>query len=259
MSFNGASQTRVLLIDSNVFFARRVTDALKQEGFDVVHSTQSGYALTMLEYDTPAAILCSISLREMNAYELPVIIHGDPKMAHIPIIAMGEGGEHSLIQAFRSGCADYVDKRLGPDLIASQIKSFLRSTEEGFQPVNMLGSSDTALSGSLSHLDLPGVVQMLAHSRQTGSLYVNAGVIDGIMFFERGVITHAESGELVGDEAVTQIVKRCNGMESGIYKFVPGASATTRTVLRSATELMLVALRELDEATQDIAEGGSSS
>jgi len=256
MSFNTAGQTKVLLIDSNVFFARRVTDALKLEGFDVIHSTQSAYALTMLEYDTPSAILCSISLREMNAYELPVIVHGDPKMAHIPIIALGEGGEHSLIQAFRSGCADYVDKRLGPTLIASQIKSFLRSTDEGFQPVHMLGSSDTALSGSLSHLDLPGVVQMLAHSRQTGSLYVNAGNIDGIMFFDRGIIAHAESGELVGDDAVVQIVKRCNGMDTGIYKFVPGASAATRTVLRSATELMLVALRELDEATQDAAEGG---
>jgi CheY-like chemotaxis protein len=256
MSFNGSNSTKVLLIDPNVFFARRVSDALKQEGFDVVHSTQSAYALTMLEYDTPSAILCSASMREINAFELPVIVHADPKMAHIPIIAMGEGGDHSLIQAFRSGCADYVDKRLGPNLIAAQVRSFMRSAEEGFQPVDMLGSSDTALSGSLSHLDLPGVVQMLAHSRQTGSLYVNSGNVDGIMFFERGIIAHAESGELIGDDAVVHIVKRCNGIDSGIYKFVPGASAATRTVLRSATELMLVALRELDEATQDAAEGG---
>lgn len=253
---NGVNSTRVLLIDPNVFFARRVTDALKQEGFDVVHSTQSAYALTMLEYDTPAAILCSTTMREMNAYELPVLVHADPRMAHIPVIAMGEGGDHNLIQAFRSGCADYVDKRLGPSLIAAQVRSFMRSADEGFQPVHMLGSADTALSGSLSHLDLPGVVQMLAHSRQTGSLYVNAGAIDGIMFFDRGIIAHAESGELIGDDAVVHIVKYCNGIEAGVYKFVPGASAMTRTVLRNATELMLEALRELDEDVHDAAEGG---
>jgi hypothetical protein len=169
---------------------------------------------------------------------------------------MGEGGDQALMEAFRSGCADYVDKRLGPELIASQIKTFLRSNAEGFQPVQMLGSSDTAFSGSLSHLDLPGVVQMLAHSRQTGSLYVNAGSIDGIVFFENGNVTHAECGDVIGDEAVVQIVKRCNGMESGSYKFMPGESAATRTVLRSATELMLEALRELDEAAQAGAEGG---
>jgi len=55
---------------------------------------------------------------------------------------------------------------------------------------------------------------------------------------------------------VVNIVKFCNGVETGSYRFLPGESASTRTVLRSATELMLEALRELDEATQDSADGG---
>lgn len=256
MSSFATAPGKILLIDANVFFAKRISEALKQEGFEVSHSTQAGYALTTLEYDTPSAILCSTTLREINAHELPPILHADPKTAHIPIIAMGDGGEQALMEAFRSGCADYVDKRMGAELIASQVKTFLRSHNEGFQPVQMLGSSDTALSGSLSHMDLPGIVQMLSHTRQTGSLYVNADLIDGIMFFENGNIMHAECGELVGDDAVTEIVKTCNGMETGSYKFLPGESAATRTVLRSATELMLNALRELDEAGQSDSEGG---
>ncbi|HSM87008.1 MAG TPA: DUF4388 domain-containing protein [Candidatus Limnocylindrales bacterium] len=256
MSQPVSTPAKILLIDANVFFARRITDALKQEGFEVMHSTQSSYALTMLEYDTPAAILCSTSLREMNAHQLPPIVHADPKTAHVPVIALGEGGDQALMEAFRSGCADYVDKRLGPELIAAQIKTFLRSNAEGFQPVQMLGSSDTALTGSLSHMDLPGVVQMLTHTRQNGALYVNANSVDGIVFFENGNVTHAECGDLVGDDAVVQIVKHCNGMESGSYKYLPGESAATRTVLRSATELMLEALRELDEAAQEDVEGG---
>lgn len=257
MSSSVSATAKILLIDANVFFARRVSEALKQEGFEVVHSTHSGYALTMLEYDTPSAIVCSTSLREINAHDLPPIVHADPKTAHVPVIALGEGGDQALMAAFRSGCADYLDKRLGPELIATQIKNFLRSNAEGFQPVQMLGSSDTALSGSLSHMDLPGVVQMLSHTRQTGALYINADLIDGIIFFENGNVTHAECGDLVGDEAVVQIVKFCNGMDSGSYKFMPGESAATRTVLRSATELMLNALRELDESTQEEnADGG---
>jgi CheY-like chemotaxis protein len=251
-----SSPAKILLIDANVFLARRITEALKLEGFEVVHSTQSGYALTMLEYDTPSAILCSTSMREISAHDLPHIIHADPKTAHIPVIALGDGGDQALMEAFRSGCADYVDKRLGPELIAAQIKTFLRSNTEGFHPVQMLSSSDEGLSGSLSHLDLPGVVQMLGHSRQTGSLSVNAGDIDGILFFENGAITHAESGDLIGDDAVVHIVKYCNGVETGSYKFLPGESASTRTVLRSATELMLEALRELDESAQDNGDGG---
>lgn len=251
-----ATPAKILLIDANVFLARRITEALKLEGFEVVHTTQSGYALTMLEYDTPSAILCSTNLREISAHDLPPIINADPKTAHIPVIALGDGGDQALMEAFRSGCADYVDKRLGPELIATQIKTFLRSSAEGFHPVQMLNSADEGLTGSLSHLDLPGVVQMLVHSRQTGSLSVNAGDIDGIVFFENGNITHAESGDRIGDDAVVHIVKHCNGVDAGSYKFLPGESAATRTVLRSATELMLEALRELDESAHDNGDGG---
>jgi CheY-like chemotaxis protein len=249
------SEPKILLIDSNVFFAKRLSDALKHEGFEVVHSTQSAYALTMLEYDMPAAIMASTTLREMGAYELPKIIHADPKTQHLPVIALGDGGDQALMEAFRAGCDDYVDRRLSPEHIAAHARAFLRSRQEGFQPTHMLGESDAVLSGSLSHLDLPGVVQMLAHSRQTGSLHVVTGTLDGVMFFDKGSISHAESGDLIGDDAVVHVVKYCNGAESGEYKFVPGASAATRTVLRSATELMLDALRELDE--QSMAEGGS--
>ena len=243
---------RLLLIDSNVFFAKRLTDALTAAGFEVVHNTQSAFALTSLEWDTPVAIVCSTSLREMGAFELPKILDADPKTAHIPVIAMGDGGDQALMEAFRAGCDDYVDRRLGPEHIATHVRTFLKSHTEGFQPTQMLTSNETALSGSLSHLDLPGVVQMLCHSRQSGALHVNANEIDGIVFFEAGEITHAEAGDLIGDDAVTTIVKKCNGIENGVYKFIPGAEAVTRTVLRSATDLMLDALRQIDEE----AEGG---
>lgn len=253
-----AQAPKVLLIDSNVFFAKRLGDALKNEGFDVSHNTQSAFALTSLEYDPPSAIVCATNLREMSAFELPKIVHGDTKTAHIPIIAMGEGGEHNLMAAFRAGCNDYVDRRLGPEQIATHVRQFLRSHTEGFQPTQMLTTTETALSGSLSHLDLPGVVQMLSHSRQSGALHINANEIDGVLFFDAGDLSHAEAGEMVGDDAVILIVKRCNGAASGVYKFIPGATSTTRTVLRSATELMMNALRELDEsALEGFAEGGS--
>ena len=239
---------KILLIDSNVFFAKRLAEAMKQEGMEVTHSTQSAYALTMLEWNMPEAILCATNLREMNAFELPRIVHGDQKTAQIPIIALGDGGDHALMAAFRAGCDDYVDRKVGPEQIACHLRTFLKSHEEGFQPTQMLGGSETALSGNLSHLDLLGVVQMLAQSRQSGGLHINTADLDGVMFFDGGDISHAEAGELIGDDAVIEIVKRTNGIENGVYKFVPGDSATTRTVLRSATELMLDALHELDES-----------
>ena len=242
-----ANLPRILLIDSNVYFAKRLGDALKQQGFEVVPSTQAAYALTMLEWNAPAAIVCATNLREMGAYEMAPILRADPKTAGIPLIAVGGGGDQALLEAYRAGCDDYVDRKRPPADIAAHIRSFLVSRQDGFQPTQMLSTAETALSGSLSHLDLPGVIQMLGQAHQTGALHINAADADGIIFFEGGEIFHAECGTFFGDEAVTQIVKTCQSSPSGVYKFVYGATAAQRTVLRSATDLLLDAMREFDE------------
>src|SRR5258708_4272862 len=125
---------------------------------------------------------------------------------------------------------------------------------DGFQPTQMLAQADTSLSGSLTHHDLPGVMQMLGHAHQTGALHINAGETDAVLFFDAGEITHAECGNLFGDEAVIHILKNCVQGGSGVYKFVYGAASTQRTVLRSATDLMLDAMREYDESVHDTAD-----
>lgn len=254
-----ANLPRILLIDSNVYFVKRLTDALQHVGFEVVQSGQAAYALTMLEWNAPAAIVCATNLREMSAYEMAPILRADPKTVSIPLIAVGTGGDQALMEAYRAGCDDYVDRRLPPGDIAAHIRSFLVSRQDGFQPTQMLSTAETALSGSLSHLDLAGVMQMLGQAHQTGALHINAHDTDGIIFFEGGEIVHAECDSLFGDEAVTQIVKTCQSAAAGVYKFVYGATAAQRTVLRSATDLLLDAMREWDEEKLHAEESQSDS
>jgi CheY-like chemotaxis protein len=249
-----ARPAKILLIDSNVYFAKKLGDALKREGFEVVTSTQPGFALTALEYDAPAAILCATNMRELGALEIARVIHADPKNAALQIIALGDGSQRALMDAFQAGCDDYIDRHRPPAVIASHVRSIVVSKAEGFQPTQMLPQADTSLSGSLTHHDLPGVMQMLGHARQTGALHINAGETDGVLFFDAGEITHAECGSLFGDEAVIHILKSCVQGGSGVYKFVYGTASTQRTVLRSATDLMLDAMREYDEAAHHMAD-----
>ncbi len=191
---------KVLLIDSNVYFAKRLGDALKREGFEVVSSTQAAFALTTLEYDAPSAILCATNMREMGALEVARIIHADSRNTNLPIIALGDGSQRALLEAFQAGCDDYIDRNRQPAVIAAHIKQILVSKAEGFQP------------------------------------------------------THAECGNLFGDEAVIHILKSLGNSNEGVYKFTYGTTSTQRTVLRSATDLMLDAMREFDEGTRDMAD-----
>jgi Domain of unknown function (DUF4388) len=144
-----------------------------------------------------------------------------------------------------------VDRRRSPDDIAAHVRAFLVSRQEGFQPTQMLPSSMATLTGDLSRMDLPGVIQMLNQARQTGALNINSGDTDGVIYFDGGELSHAECGLLFGDEAVIHILKSCEGAGRGVYKFVYGTTSTQHTVLRSATDLMLDAMRELDEAAHE--------
>ena len=243
---------KILLIDSNVLFAKRLGDALKREGFDVTTTTHAAFALTAIEYNAPAAIICATNMREMGALQIAQIIHADPTNANLPIIATGDGGQGALMEAFQAGCDDYVDRHLSASTIANHVKNIIISKVEGFQPTQMLGQADTSLSGNLTHHDLTGVMQMLGQAKQTGALTINAGTTDAVLFFDAGEIVYAECGPHFGDEAVIDILKSCVQCGSGVYKFVYGATTSQRTVLRSATDLMLDAMREYDETSRDM-------
>src|SRR5713101_4413209 len=247
---SGEATLRVLLIDSNVYFVKRMTDALVKEGFQVFHHPVASYALTMIEWNTPDIILCATELREMGAFEIVPVLRSDPKTANTPLMALGNSAEKGPLEAYRAGCDDFIDRRRNPADIAAHIRAFVRSSRHGFQPTEMLSTAETSLSGNLAHLDLPGIIQMLDQGRQTGALHVNAGETDAVMFFEGGEIHHAECGKLIGEEAVVQIVKDCQQSGIGVYKLVAGTVSPQRTVHRRSMDLLLDALREFDEAAQ---------
>ena len=157
MSVPSPGAPRILLIDSNVYFSKRVANALQQQGFEFISSARKlalVTALTMLEWNAPSAILCATNLREMGALEMAPILRADPKTANIPLIAVGGGDARALLEAYGAGCDDFVDRRRTPSDIAAHVRSFLVSRHEGFQPTQMLPTSDTALSGTLSTISI---------------------------------------------------------------------------------------------------------
>jgi CheY-like chemotaxis protein len=251
---SGEATLRVLLIDSNVYFVKRMTEALQKEGFEVLHHPVASYALTMIEWNPPDIILCATELREMGAFEIVPMLRKDPKTAKTPLMALGNSTEKGPLEAYRAGCDDFIDRRRNPADIASHVRAFVLSSRHGFQPTQMLSTAETSLSGNLAHLDLPGIIQMLDQGRQTGALHVNAGETDAVMFFEGGEIHHAECGKLIGEPAVIQIIKDCQQTGMGSYKLVAGTIASQRTVHRRATDLLLDAMHEFDESQRQTAE-----
>src|SRR5689334_7150367 len=69
----------------------------------------------------------------------------------------------------------------------------------------------TGFSGAISLPLLPDLIQIYTVSLANGALTIRRGVDQGTIWFEQGQMVHAECGDLVGEEAVYQLLHWENG------------------------------------------------
>ena len=99
-----------------------------------------------------------------------------------------------------------------------------------------------ALTGSLSEVEAPDVIQLICLSRKTGVLTVVDGPERSRLYFDRGRLVHGASGELVGDEAVFH----CLAKRRGEFAFEPVPVDCPKTVRREGESLILEGMRRID-------------
>lgn len=99
------------------------------------------------------------------------------------------------------------------------------------------------VTGTLGLFSLVDLFQLLAASSRTGRLAVQHPTALARVYFERGRVTHAEFGELEGEAAVFALFED----ERGTFEFTVGLPAPCRSVASSSENLVLEALRRLDE------------
>lgn len=100
-----------------------------------------------------------------------------------------------------------------------------------------------AFQGSLKELPLPDVIQLVAVSGKTGAFWIEDREDRGKIYLRDGKIVHAESGALVGEEAVYELAT----WTEAEFRFEPEDPPSTSTIERSNTSLLIEAARRADE------------
>ena len=100
-----------------------------------------------------------------------------------------------------------------------------------------------AFQGSLKELPLPDVIQLVAVSGKTGSFSIDDNRGHGKIFLRDGQIVHAEVGKLTGEEAVYELAT----WTEGTFKFDSAEEATTVSIEKSNTNLLMESARRMDE------------
>lgn len=103
------------------------------------------------------------------------------------------------------------------------------------------------MTGTLGLFSLVDLIQLLSGAGRTGRLLIQHPRGDAKLYFEDGEIVHALFGEVRGEDAVYALFED----ERGPFSFDAGLAAFERTVELGTQNLVLEAVRRLDEARRD--------
>jgi hypothetical protein len=101
------------------------------------------------------------------------------------------------------------------------------------------------LQGSIRQFSLPDIVQFLSAAQKTGKLeLVLAGSNEtASIFFEDGVVSHAETRESEGEEAFYEVMR----WRDGRFEFAPDEKSDKQSVRRHGAVLLMEGARRSDE------------
>lgn len=80
--------TRILLIEDNAINMELMLFMLKAWGHDVATATNATQGLEMARRDPPQLIISDVQLPGMYGYEFARIVKADPRLRHIPLMAL---------------------------------------------------------------------------------------------------------------------------------------------------------------------------
>ena len=112
---------RVLFVDDSAFFRTMLVPVLQAAGYAVTTATGGHEALAIVQKDSRfAAIVSDIEMPEMNGFELAETLKGNPRTAHIPLIALSSfDAPATLARAREAGFGAFIAKFDRERLIAA--------------------------------------------------------------------------------------------------------------------------------------------
>jgi response regulator RpfG family c-di-GMP phosphodiesterase len=230
-----ADSRRALLVDPDAEETTVLELRLAEHGFDVTIARNSRDAENELAADFDV-VISEVDLKPQSGFELLSSIRAAGN--EVPFVFHSKNAEGDAVQrGFDLGADDFITKPASPDLVALKVMRVLDGAGRAKKKTG-------GVSGSLTEMALPDVVQILFHGRKSGKLSVSADGKRGDILFSDGMIFDATFGEHAHEEAFYQMVK----LRQGDFELDPNFRPTEQVIQVSPESLLLEGMRRLDES-----------
>lgn len=117
---------RILVVEDNPANRELLCDWLETEGFEVLSAENLEQSFAALKVQPPQAVLLDVQLGSEDGLSLAKWIRQEPKMRHIPVIAVTA---HAMVtdqeRVMQAGCDACVSKPIDFKLLAEQLERWL--------------------------------------------------------------------------------------------------------------------------------------
>ncbi|MCS7013024.1 MAG: response regulator [Chloroherpetonaceae bacterium] len=238
---DSVAQRRVLIVDDEENIPVGILKTLSRSGRYYAKHAQSGdIAQQILAQEPFDLVITDLKMPNSKLQGIDLLRHIRTTYPDIGVIVMTAYGSAAVQEeASRRGSLLYIEKPFDLEKLLSVVEDFFTRREQAAK--STASSSTESVQGIIPGLQLMDVIQMNCLSRITSTLHIKRGdgAAEGIICFNKGNITHAEtSTPRSGKDAFFEILTWKGGSFDTIEQIPP-----TVTIVESWEQLMIEAMQ----------------
>ena len=131
-------QARILVVDDNETNRDMLARRVARLGHTSVEAINGRQALDIMANEDFDMVLLDIMMPEMNGYQVLEYMHADPRLRHVPVVAVSALDEmDSVVRCIELGAEDYLFKPINSVMLNARVsaaleKKWLRDTEQAY-------------------------------------------------------------------------------------------------------------------------------
>jgi CheY-like chemotaxis protein len=222
----GPMSRKVLLVDSDVDSLGALASALRARGLTVSIASEAFEAVEQAFLSHPDVVL---AVQHFDAGgDLSDAFRAVPELADTPLLFLVGSGEADA---------------LGPDEVLRADVDHVISRITQASPRESRPPLLQDIRGNVEQMPVVDLLQLLAMNRRSGVLGITTGSGTGEVRLVEGEVVDAVFRRLEGEKALVRLL----GERDGMFAFSPGELATARRITGSTQQLLIEAMRQLDE------------
>ena len=122
-----ASTRRILAVDDSLTYLNELSDALREEGYDVLQARSGEDALELLAVQSVDCILMDLVMPGMGGKEACVRIKAAPGVREIPLILLTAMDDRTaMLEGLSAGADDYISKSSEFEVLSARVLAQMR-------------------------------------------------------------------------------------------------------------------------------------